>query len=745
MTWARAHTVCILRYFFWLILCALSMPLFAARAATSNGELPRAAVPRPLRLVAADGAPLSGLPTDVAWERRGGGVFFTLERGGTRNIWRAFPDPQDESRFPAWRALPVTDLRAPRYAAQPCPLPGDRALVCVSNVLASAPATVRVAQIVRYDLTNAQFRALSDGVRLYETPQVSPDGMRVAFAGGQGAEMRAFIASTQNPINRVMPDVTPVAARARRPVWLDNNTLLIENLAPDARGLYWMQPGGAPRVVVGGGGEANTLGENGIVFSAKTNWAAPPSLYVVARDGSGLRVLNETRDARRPATSPDGQTLAFDAPQGQGRALWVVPLLRAESRDALGTRAVARLVADDAPQYDVPTAQLASARAASEGIAIIGNLRGAANSTILLEVGEGEKPRRWESLKVPFPPTSALLDTQGNRVLTFWNPPPRARGVWTLRLSLSGLGGGAQSLLRVKLPLPAQQALPPLPAPVGLPPARADNPQVEPLPRATPLPMPPDVVPVRGTFVPPLAPPDEPLFALPPVSTSGANDVPAFPSVVPPASAQIPPIIASVPPPNSPPVAPVRVPSTLPTRIVPIDPSRIAPQPVVAPNSPSIVPPSAPDDSDYGDAPAVTGAPFVAQFNVSGTPARMAPRETAKVTFWGLNRGTSTWETGSGGANRVRVVARWVDFSTGTRRQWNFFWLRESVAPGERTKWEFDLPAPARPGKYKLIYGLVKLPASGEYAPPAYNAPQEAWDNEFGAIAFAVEVGANAG
>ena len=740
-----------------------------ARATASGGELPRAGAPRPLRLIAPDGSALTGSPTDIAWERRGDGVFFTLERDGTRNIWRAFPDPQDASRYPAWRALPVTTLRAPRYAAQPCPLPGDRALVCVSNALSSAPQAARIAQIVRYDLARAEFRALSDGVRLYDAPHVSPDGTRVAFAGGQGAATNVFVAPAQNLDNRALPAVSQVATGARYPVWLDNQTLLVESLAPNARGLYWLQPNNAraPQVVVGGGGEANALGENGIVFSAKTALDAPPNLYVVARDGSGLRILNETQNARRPATSPDGSMLAYDAPQGDARALWVIPLQRVTKDEITGTTAAAiaaningapsnkmvagvtatnraapksqdansplarlrrsglRLIADEAARYEMPVAQLSSARASSEGVAIIGRLSGAANATVLLEVGEGEKPRRFETLRAQFPPVSPLLDAQGNRVLATWNPPPRARGTWTVRLSLSGLGGATQSLLRVRLPLPAQ---PSLPAPNPAPPQTPTPPPADPL----------DKMPPRGPFVP-LPSLSIPPIVLPPIPTSNgdsAGDTPIFPD------------LTTLESPFAPlPVAPVKAPTTLQTDIVPIDPARFgATPPIKMPQATPAATSEATGDEDdgaYGDRPSAPASdPFVAQFNVAGTPARMAPREKLQVTFWGWNRGSSTWQTGGSGADRVRLVARWIDFSTGTRRQWNFFWLREAVAPGQRTKWEFDLTAPARPGKYKLIYGLVRLPATGEFAAPAYNAPQESWPDEFGAIAFAVEVGA---
>ena len=725
------------RYFFWLLLCAFSSsPLvFPARALAASGELPRAGAPRPLRLISTDGSPLAGSPSDVAWEERGNSVFFTLERGGTRNIWRAFPDPQDDSRFPAWRALPVTDLRAPRYAAQPAPLPGQRALICVSNALASDNQTARIAQIVRFDPINQSWTAFSDGLRSYDSPRISPDGTRVAFAGGQGAAMRVYTAS----VTTSAQNITPIMDAARQPIWLDNSSLLVESLAPKARGLYWMMPGSSPRLVIGGGGEANVLGANGIVFSAKKSASAPPDLYVIARDGSGLRVLNGTKNARHPAVSPDGTTLAFDAPQNGARTLWVTPLLSVQQDETANVKRGTRLIVDNPTPYDLPVAQLWQTRPASAGIAIIGALRGASNSVVKLEVGAGEKPRRWETLDVTFPPTSPLLDAQGNRVLTFWNPPARAKGQWTFRLSLSGLGGATQSLLRVKLPLPAET--PTLPPQVEL--LRPESLAIEPPSNITP---------------------DLPV-AVPTPDNNNNDDLPTFPTVQAPDSSGIPPFVLPPIPPIEPTKTPDKTPTTAQIPIVPIEPMRVPPPvknslipipiplipPIQLPDTPNIEH-SAPDDSNanpqdvsvddanYGDVPAATNAPFVAQFNVSATPARMAPGQKANVTFWGVNRGTSNWETGSNGANRVRVVARWVDFSTGTRRQWNFFWLREAVAPGARTKWDFDLTAPTRPGKYKVIYGLVRMPATGEFKAPAYSAAQEAWDGEFGAIAFAVEV-----
>ena len=119
----------------------------------------------------------------------------------------------------------------------------------------------------------------------------------------------------------------------------------------------------------------------------------------------------------------------------------------------------------------------------------------------------------------------------------------------------------------------------------------------------------------------------------------------------------------------------------------------------------------------------------------------MRPGQTSRVTFWGFNSGTRTWDSGKTGPNTgaVRLVARWIDFGSGGRRKWSLSWLKSPVPPGMRTSFSFDITAPPQPGRYKLIYGLVRMP-NENWQPPAYNASQEKWPGEFSAIAFAVTV-----
>jgi len=125
-----------------------------------------------------------------------------------------------------------------------------------------------------------------------------------------------------------------------------------------------------------------------------------------------------------------------------------------------------------------------------------------------------------------------------------------------------------------------------------------------------------------------------------------------------------------------------------------------------------------------------------ADLDVADTLARVAPGEKMRVTVWAKNRGENPWT-----AKDVRIIVRWVDFETGTRRRWNYNWIKEVVPPMGQMRQSLDVPAPPKAGRYKVIYGLVRLPVGGKdgEAPP-YNASQNKWPGEFAAVAFAVNV-----
>jgi len=126
-----------------------------------------------------------------------------------------------------------------------------------------------------------------------------------------------------------------------------------------------------------------------------------------------------------------------------------------------------------------------------------------------------------------------------------------------------------------------------------------------------------------------------------------------------------------------------------------------------------------------------------ADLDVAGTLARTAPGGKMPIEVWAKNRGTATWTP-----REVRIIVRWIDYTTGTRRRWSYNWIKTTVAPLAQFRQSLDVPVPPRAGRYKVVYGLVRVGSDGKAgAPPPYDAPQNVWPGEFAAVAFAVNVG----
>ena len=126
-----------------------------------------------------------------------------------------------------------------------------------------------------------------------------------------------------------------------------------------------------------------------------------------------------------------------------------------------------------------------------------------------------------------------------------------------------------------------------------------------------------------------------------------------------------------------------------------------------------------------------------ARVSVRGTPAVMKVGESVPVTATLRNTGKQT--LASHGSQPVRLIYRWINADTGSRNRWALTWLRQPLSPGGSTQLAFNLTAPPRPGRYRLIYSLLRL-NSTEYEPPPFQARQDRWPGEFGTITYAVEV-----
>ena len=606
---------------------------------------------------------------------------------------------------------------------------------------------------------------------------LSPDGSRLAYVSSRSGVEAIYL----EPVGERMGDINirRIAFRARNPVWMDANTLIYESTKAEQKGLY--------RISIPAGGGA--LGEPELLFSRGGEVAVSPDkkaiclaiideksggsqLFLLAPDGSGARVLPQTKGARRPSFSPDGKAIFFDAPApvaegslvsaSRERVIWTLPLVASP-----------------------PVAQLFSAREAKNGdVEIVGTLfsseEGNVQAQLEFSPGEGAEPvegqpEMADASRVWFtcPLNRAPIH---NGVLGSWPLPRKKAGetqAWTMRLTATdGAGERAVSTLTFMWP-PDKNAgnsnitLPPFfavnPEDYGLTIEPEAAPKIEP-PKAS---APPQVVPSK-VVAPPVAAPKNTVPKIVPPTAAPTAAVPS--KVVPPNAA---PPKAAPPKVVAPPVkpAPVATSPSLPPSVPsfsslpePFDPAEIAPMPFpirsdseveeeeesapipaaplarrasaqAAPRIAKALPRAAPK-------PVEQKASKPAPKNNGGIPSRMKSGSTVPVTVILRNTGSRSWS--STGDSPVRLIYRWINADTNIRQRWAVHWLREEVPPGKSTQMKFDLVAPPATGRFILTYALVRLNSQiydgKSYKPPSTKAKDHRWPGEFGAVSFNITV-----
>ncbi|MDF2439249.1 MAG: TolB protein [Abditibacteriota bacterium] len=424
-------------------------------------------------------------------------VVFTRQSNGTRNLWIATPSPaflkpgstgntregntregnaeKSSSLFDwtargvVWSARPLTHLQAPFWIDEAWPLNDGKTLLCVTNAVpvvgqsAGSLAGNPRSQIARFDTSTGRFEALTNSASLSHSPSLSPDGTRFAFVSDRSGFDAVYVMPVSGGVAQI------VATWARRPCWLNNQTLLFQNARGDQPGLFQVDlprvheargEGGSrplPRMLLADAVEATVSPDGQTVCavletlpqrqrSASGASAATTSrLVMMAADGSGARALPETVGARRPGFAPDGSAVLFDAPHsthtGQStltadspRSLWSLPLLR------VAPVAVLQRVRPVAGSVGIASASNMLEILGTAFAAEVGPLR------VRLEIGNGEAPTQWTTLATRTTPVQSAR-------LALWQPPA-PRGEWTLRLTVSDAAGdSSQSTLPVVLPL----------------------------------------------------------------------------------------------------------------------------------------------------------------------------------------------------------------------------------------------------------------------------------------------------
>jgi hypothetical protein len=501
----------------------------------------------------------------------------------------------------------------------------------------------------------------------------------------------------QNLDSRAAP-AQLVRLNSWRPAWQGRNSLLVEDVSGGESN------GEISRISVGDGairearvtkiaeGSSITSNRDGstLVLAGKSGSAAP--LYLLSGDGSGLTALSSTEGAQSPALSGDGRWLAFTAPleNANERGLWILPLQSAPAPDNVPLSLPVALppVAPVAPSLEpLPAAPFS------------------ADPPPVAD----PRPTRPVALRTRVAAPVALIRAVQNAprgAIAIWGVASGAGASATLEI---GQGALPRRWEAREIALPV---VPDAPLLVWNPPATARGVWNFRLTVSGPGGAAQSLFTAQLPLAPSIPSPGAPFGSMPsggPLPSAPLPDLPAPPPSFPP---PLPPLS---------PAPPVRE-----------NPSSASPGFPIQPAPPRSVP--APAARNFEP----SGGRDAASFNVSNTLAQMKAGQSVTVTFWALNKGTRTWETGMAPGGIVRLVTRWIRFDNGNRNGWTYQTMKTPVAPGARARWDFELVAPRQPGRYKLIYALQRVPQG--WAPPIYNAAQETWPGDFEAIAFAVVV-----
>jgi TolB protein len=186
----------------------------------------------------------------------------------------------------------------------------DSRIVYISE---TGPAARRVKRVAIMDQDGANHRFLTDGSNLVLTPQISPDGRRIAFIEYRGTQPRVYLGELTGGPTRPLLDLDGLTFSPRFSP--DGGTILVTVAARGNSDIFAVPAAGGParRLTDSPAIDTSpTFSPDGAEICFNSDRGGTPQLYVMSRNGGTARRISYGQGRYgSPAWSPRGDFIAF--------------------------------------------------------------------------------------------------------------------------------------------------------------------------------------------------------------------------------------------------------------------------------------------------------------------------------------------------------------------------------------------------------------------------------------------------
>jgi len=249
-------------------------------------------------------------------------IIFSSDRSGKFALWRI---PASVGATPQPIALFAEDAIDPQVSRR-----GKR-LVYVRQTQAGTIRRIPVSGSAKGVLQGEPFLASS---RNEQTPQYSPDGLRVAFASDRSGSWEIWLANADGS-DAVQLTSFPLSVVPQNPTWSPNSGQLafqVFSFTTNRYEIYWMPvSSGQPQRLIDGIQPSWSRDGNWIYFVS--GYPASPQIWKISREG-GQPVQVTKGSGALPMESPDGKLLYYGKDLNC-LSLWRIPVAGGEEEHVL--------------------------------------------------------------------------------------------------------------------------------------------------------------------------------------------------------------------------------------------------------------------------------------------------------------------------------------------------------------------------------------------------------------------------